>query len=144
MKTVVCIMASILLGIIATYGQTPQKNSSVDTSKNTISFNLEDDYFRTYTFLDLDDSYRIKIRFMKHMISNVHTYLNSQFGEADKVDRSGYRVWEKGLEENYIHEVKLKGNKLRIRFNKEKANEKDVKRIEKIANELKAITARPE
>lgn len=139
MKTIVTIAVSIFFGVLTSWGQT----ETIVSSKTEVKENVVDkDYSRVYAFLDFDDSFRIRIKFMDYLIKDVKNYMISEFGEVDAIDKSGSYIWEKGLGENYIYEARLKGNRLRIKFNKEKASKKDVKRIEEIAEKLKVITAR--
>ncbi|WP_025741708.1 hypothetical protein [Aquimarina pacifica] len=143
MKTIALILISLILGLLSAKSQTITKQDSCSKVSVSQGNNIEDDrYYRSFTVLDMDNDYRIKVRFMENLNTHVQEYLTDQFGEENMTTTEGVSFWKKEVEEEEIYEVRLKGNRLRINVNKELASDKLVKRFKNIGEELKLITSR--
>lgn len=145
MKTLVLIIVSVLLGLLSTKAQTTTTSSSTSTTK--VSVSIDDDtenesYYRSFAILDMDDDFRIKVRFMEYMQNDVKSYLIDQFGKDNLTIDSDTYLWTKGIDDEELYEVKLKGNRLRINLDKELASEKQIKRFEQMGKELKSLTSK--
>lgn len=143
MKTVIFVIVSLVLGLLTAQSQTDE-SSSGSSSSFSITYDTDEEhkaFYRSFVTLDTDDNYRIKIKFMKRMKSDVKSYLIDQFGQKEMVIKDNTYFWTKGLEDEEVYVVKLKGNKLRINVNKELASDKLLKRFGLIGKELKEITS---
>ncbi|MGY3793159.1 hypothetical protein [Aquimarina sp. 433] len=143
MKTVIFVIVSLVFGLLTTQAQI-DKRSSGSSSSISITYDTDAEhktFYRSFVTLDTDDNYRIKIKFMKRMKSHIKSYLIDQFGQKDMVIKDNTYSWTKGLEDEEVYVVKLKGNKLRINVNKELASDKLLKRFGLIGKELKEMTS---
>ncbi|WP_299223240.1 hypothetical protein [uncultured Aquimarina sp.] len=147
MRTLILITANLILGICTTMAQTTETSSSKSSSEFSITYDTDSPnkkYYRSFTVLDMDDDYRIKVRFMKSLKSNVKSYLIDQFGEEKMKIKDGTFLWAEMVDEEEMYEIKLKGNKLRINVSKELASDKLIKRFKQVGEELKKITSKSE
>ncbi len=147
MKTVVLLIASFIIGLLPTKAQSTNSSSSSSTAEVTVKIDSDRDqkkYYRSFAVLDMDNDYRIKVRFMKHMSSDVKAFLVDQFGKENMIVKDDTYFWSKELDEEEMYEVRLKGNKLRINLNKDLASDKLIKRFIEIGKELKSITSNSE
>ncbi|MBW1296586.1 hypothetical protein [Aquimarina litoralis] len=143
MKTIALCIASLVFGLLTTHAQTTESTSK-SSSEFSITYDSDAEnkkFYRSFVVLDMDDNYRIKVKFMKHMKSKVKSYLVDQFGEQNMTVKDNTYYWVKGNEDEEVYEVKLKGNKLRINVDKELASDKLMKRFILIGKELKEITS---
>ncbi|WP_108804550.1 hypothetical protein [Aquimarina sp. Aq107] len=144
MKTLILIITSFVLGLLTTNAQTTETSSSKSSSEFSFTYDSDAEnkkFYRSFVTLDMDDNYRIKIKFMKYMESNVKSYLIDQFGKENMIEKNDSYVWSKGLEEEEVYQVRLKGNRLRINVKKELASDKLLKRFTQIGKELKKLTS---
>jgi len=147
MKTLVLSITGLILGLLTTKAQTTESSSSKSSSTFSLAYDSDAEhkkYYRSFTVLDMDDDYRIKVKFMKNMVKDVENYLVEEFGKENLLIDDDIFLWTKELDKEEIYEVKLKGNRLRINVNKELASDKIVKRFIKIGKELKSITSNSE
>ncbi|SEK31566.1 hypothetical protein SAMN04487910_0232 [Aquimarina amphilecti] len=147
MKTLILIITSLVLGLLTTNAQTTETSSSKSSSEISFTYDTDDEnkkFYRSFVTLDMDNDYRIKIRFMKYMKSNVKSYLIDQFGKENLIIKEDTYLWTKELEDEEVYEVKLRGNRLRINVNKELASDKLIKRFGQIGRELKELTSESE
>ncbi|MFD2561980.1 hypothetical protein [Aquimarina rubra] len=147
MRTLILITASLILGICTTIAQTTETNSSKSSSEFALTYDSDAEhkkFYRSFVTLDMDNDYRIKIRFMKHMKSDVKSYLIDQFGKENMMVKDDTYFWNKEVDDEEMYEVRLKGNKLRVNLNKDLASDKLIKRFVEIGKELKSITSNAE
>ncbi|WP_298320781.1 hypothetical protein [uncultured Aquimarina sp.] len=147
MRTLILITASLILGICTTIAQTTETSTSKSSSEFSITYDSDSPnkkFYRSFVTLDMDNDYRIKVRFMKYMKSDVKSYLIDQFGKENMIVKDNTYFWNKEIDEEEMYEVRLKGNKLRINLNKDLASDKLVKRFVEIGKELKSITSNSE
>ncbi|MDY8136388.1 hypothetical protein [Aquimarina sp. 2201CG5-10] len=146
MKTLVLILASLVIGVLTCNGQTTNKSSKSSTKVSvSVSGDTEEgSFYRSFAIMDMDENFRIKVRYMRYMENDVKTYLIDEFGKENLTIKEGTYYWTKKTEGEVLYEVRLKGNKLRINVDKELASDKLIKRFEKIGKELKTITGRSE
>ncbi|MBQ4822501.1 hypothetical protein [Aquimarina sp. MMG016] len=145
MKTLVLIIVSLILGLLSTKAQTSTTSSSKSSTRVSVSIDEDtekESYYRTFAILDMDDDFRIKVRFMEYMQNDVKSYLVDQFGKENMTIDSGAYLWSKEIDDEELYEVKLKGNRLRINLDKELASEKQIKRFEQMGKELKSLTSK--
>ena len=148
MKTIILVITLLSLSISSSV--LAQSNTSVShskTHKSKVSVisgaNGEESYHRSYSFLDLDNSYHLKIKFMAHMKRDVAHYLEQAFDVADKVSSSSQKYWLQKVNDEVLYEIELKGNRLKIYLNKRIASKGDIEKLYVVAEKLKEITARP-
>ncbi len=147
MKTLITILVNLLIGLLTMNAQTNSTSSSKSSSEVTISISddsEEKSYSRSFAIIDMEESFRIKIRFMKYMEDDVKSYLIDQFGKENMTVEDEAYLWRKEIENEELYEVKLKENKLRINVDKELASNKLIKKFERIGKELKSITSKNE
>ncbi len=145
MKTLVLILVSLILGLLSTNAQTTTTTTSSSSTKVTV--NVNDDkksYYRSFAVIDMDDFFRIKVKFSESMQNDVKLYLIDQFGQDNMVTDSESYFWRKELENEEMFEVRLKENRLRINVNKELASDKLLKKFKQIGRELKSLTSKKE
>ena len=149
MKTIIVVITVLSLSLTSSI--LAQSNTSVNyskTQKSSVSVvsstNGEKNYNRSFSFLDLDNSYHLKIKFMSYMKNDVENYLKQQFDPLSQVMTTGQLHWIQKSEDDIVYDVDLKGNRLKIYLNKKKASINDIEKLYSIAEELKKITARPE
>ncbi len=145
MKTLVLILVSLILGLLSTNAQTTTTTTSSSSTKVTV--NVNDDkksYYRSFAVIDMDDFFRIKVKFSESMQNDVKLYLIDQFGQDNMVADSESYFWRKELENEEMFEVRLKENRLRINVNKELASDKLLKKFKQIGRELKSLTSKKE
>lgn len=147
MKTLITVLVNLLIGLLTMNAQTNSTSSSKSSSQITISISddtEEKNYSRSFAIIDMEENFRIKIRFMKYMEDDVKSYLFDQFGKENMtVDDEAY-LWRKEIENEELYEVRLKENKLRINVDKVLASNKLIKKFERIGKELKSITSKNE
>ncbi|WP_438423154.1 hypothetical protein [Aquimarina macrocephali] len=147
MKTLITILVNLLIGLLTMNAQTSSTSSSKSSSEVTISISddsNEKSYSRSFAIIDMEESFRIKIRFMKYMENDVKTYLIDQFGKENMTIEDEAYLWRKETENEELYEVRLKENRLRINVDKELASNKLIKKFERIGKELKSITSKNE
>lgn len=149
MKTIILIITVLSLSIsssILAQSKTSVSHSKTHKSKVSVvsSTNGDNNYHRSYSFLDLDNSYHLKLKFMSHMKNDVANYLKMQFDPQSDVITSGQMQWVQKIGDELIYEVELKGNRLKIYLNKKKASVNDIEKLYTVAERLKEITARDE
>lgn len=147
MKTLITILVNLLIGLLTMNAQTSSTSSSKSSSEVTISISddsNEKSYSRSFAIIDMEESFRIKIRFMKYMENDVKTYLIDQFGKENMTIQDEAYLWRKETENEELYEVRLKENRLRINVDKELASNKLIKKFERIGKELKSITSKNE
>ncbi|MDH7446675.1 hypothetical protein [Aquimarina sp. 2201CG14-23] len=147
MRTLIVLIASLIFSLSAIKAQTTETKSTKSSSEFSMLYDSDSPnkkYYRSFTVLDMDDDYRIKVRFMKSLKSNVKSYLVSQFGEEKMKIKEDTFLWVEMVDEEEMYEIKLKGNKLRINVSKELASDKLIKRFKQVGEELKKITSKSE
>ncbi|WP_299439224.1 hypothetical protein [uncultured Aquimarina sp.] len=147
MRTLVVLIVSLIFGLSIAKAQTTETESTKSSSEFSITYDSDTPnkkYYRSFTVLDMDDDYRIKVRFMKSLKSNVKSYLIDQFGEEKMKIKEDTFLWVEMVDEEEMYEIKLKGNKLRINVSKELASDKLIKRFKQVGEELKKITSKSE
>ncbi|WP_074406695.1 MULTISPECIES: hypothetical protein [Aquimarina] len=147
MKTLITVLVNLLIGLLTMNAQTSATSSSKSSSQVTISISDdsgEKSYSRSFAIIDMEESFRIKIRFMKYMKGDVKSYLIDQFGKENMIIDDEAYLWRKEIEDDELYEVRLKDNKLRINVDKELASNKLIKKFERIGKELKSITSKNE
>jgi len=142
MKTLILIIVGLIIGLLKSQAQTTieEYTEKVQETCNTPK-KVSCDYYRSYAFLDLENKFSIKLRFMDEFLPEVTSYLMDQFGEENVIKQEKTLLWKKEFDGENLYEVKLKGNKLRICFNKEYASKEQIYRFETIGKELKTITS---
>lgn len=144
MKTLILIIASAILGLFTVKAQT-NETVTKDTSKKiswSVDYDSDDESFsRSFTVLDLEKYYKIKVRFMKRMESDVQSYLINRFGKENMAIQDSALLWDKKYRGEQVYEVRLKGNKLKIQLNKELATEGLIKKFIETGEELKSVTS---
>ncbi len=144
MKTLVLILVSLIIGLLSTKAQTTTTSSSSST-KVTVSVNDDEkDYYRSFAIIDMDNFFRVKIKFIESLQNDVRLYLIDQFGKENMIFDSETYVWRKELENEEMYEVRLKENRLRINVNKELASDKLLKKFKQMGKELKSLTSKKE
>ena len=145
MRTLVLFIITLILGVLTINAQ----SSSTSTSTSSSSVTIEDDgtteseyFYRSYVFLDLDNKFKIKLKFMKDRTSSVKSYLIDQFGKENMTVEDDTYSWKSISKEETLYEVKLKKNKVRITFNKEIGSHSESERFKNIGEELKLITGK--
>ncbi len=144
MKTISLWGVSLILGLLSANAQTTS-NSSKTTTKVTVSYDEnteEESYYRSFAIMDMDNSYRIKVRFMKDMTDEVKSYLIDQLGEENMIFKDETYAWKKEIENEKVYEVTLKNNRLRINVDKELTSNKMLKKFKQVGKELKTITSK--
>ncbi|PKV50727.1 hypothetical protein ATE84_2793 [Aquimarina sp. MAR_2010_214] len=147
MKTLITILVNLIIGLLTMNAQTSSTSSSKSSSTVTISISddsEEKNYSRSFAIIDMGESFRIKIRFMKYKENDVKSYLIDQFGKENMTIEDEAYLWKKEIENEELYEVRLRGNKLRINLDKELASNKLIKKFERIGKELKSITSKNE
>ncbi len=142
MKTLILFVASLILGILSTKAQ---ETSSSSNSSTTVTVSVNEDeknYYRSFAIIDMDDVFRIKVKFMESLQNDVKSYLIDQFGKDKMVIDSDTYLWSKEIDNEELYEVRLKENKLRINVNKELASDKLLKKFEQMGKELKSLTSK--
>ncbi|MEW7291707.1 hypothetical protein [Aquimarina sp. 2304DJ70-9] len=145
MKALVLILVSLILGLLSAKAQTTTTTTSNSSTKVTVSVtDDEKDYYRSFAIIDMDDFFRIKIKFLESLQNDVKLYLIDQFGKENmRIDSETY-VWRKEVEKEEMYEVRLKENRLRINVNKELASDKLLKKFIQMGKELKSLTSKKE
>ena len=148
MKTIILLIMTWSLSIstsVSAQSETKVSQTKSYTSKVSVSSSNrgEENYHRSYSFLDLDNSYLLKIRFMNHMKGNVAHYLEQEFDPVYKVSSSSQKHWIQKVNDEVLYEIELKGNRLKIYLNKRIASKGDIEKLYVVAEKLKEITARP-
>ncbi|TSE05750.1 MULTISPECIES: hypothetical protein [Aquimarina] len=144
MKTIILWIVSLILSLVSANAQTTS-NSSKSTTKVSISYDGDTEkksYYRSFAIIDMDNSYRIKVRFMKDMTDEVKSYLIDQLGEENMIFRDETYLWKKEIENEEVYEVTLKNNRLRISVDKELISDKFLKKFKQMGKELKTITSK--
>ncbi|GAA4279038.1 hypothetical protein [Aquimarina mytili] len=143
MKTLVLILVSLIIGLLSATAQTTTTTTSTSSTKVTVNSNDNDKkYYRSFAIIDMDDSFRVKIKFLESLQKNVKLYLMDQLGKDNMVADSESYLWRKELENEEMYEVQLKENKLRIHVNKELASDKLLKKFKQMGKELKSLTSK--
>ncbi|MHA7057084.1 hypothetical protein ACWGOQ_0007690 [Aquimarina sp. M1] len=147
MRTLFLIITSLIMGLFTVKAQTTTNTSTSSSTKVSVSIDGDtekESYYRSFVTLDMDNDYKIKVRFMKDMKSDVKLYLIDQFGKENMAAKDGTYAWYKKIDEEEIYEVRLKGTKLKIHLNKGLASDALLKRFKAIGKELKSITSNSE
>lgn len=147
MKTLITILVHLILGFLSMNAQTTQTNTSTSSTSVTVSINedtKETSYSRSFAIIDMEESFRIKVRFMESMTDKVKSYLIDQFGKENMIINSNAYLWRRKIDNEEVYEVRLRENQLRISIDKELASNKLIKKFEQIGKELKSITSREE
>ncbi len=142
MKTLILFVASLILGILSTKAQ---KTTTSSNSSTTVTVSVNEDeknYHRSFAIIDMDNIFRIKVKFMESLQNDVKSYLIDQFGKDKMVIDSDTYLWSKEIDNEELYEVRLKENKLRINVNKELASDKLLKKFEQMGKELKSLTSK--
>ena len=148
MKTIILVIMTLSLFIstsVLAQSETKVSQSKSHTSKVSVisTEDGQENYHRSYSFLDLDNSYHLKIKFMHHMKGDVARYLEQEFNAADVVSSSSQKHWIQKINDEVLYEMELKGNRLKFYLNKRIASKRDIEKLYIVAEKLKEITARP-
>ncbi len=148
MKTLVTIAVHLILGLLIASAQTATTTttSSSSSTKVTIcddnSKVTTEKYYRSYSIINKEDSFKVKAKFMESLTEDVRSYLIEQFGKENTNGDAGIHIWTKKIDDENVYEVYLKKNLLRINLDKELASNTLLKRFEHIGQKLKTITSK--
>ncbi|WP_299253947.1 hypothetical protein [uncultured Aquimarina sp.] len=147
MRTLILFIITLIMGVLTINAQSSLTSTSTSTSSSSVT--VEDDgsvesesFYRSYVFLDLDNKFKIRLKFMKNRKSLVKSYLIEQFGKENMTIEDDAYSWKSISKEETLYEVKLKKNKVTITFNKEIGSHSESERFKSIGEELKLITGK--
>ena len=132
MKTLITILISLILGLLTTKAQTTVTTNSSSVSVTITEDDEEENYSRSFSVIDMERSYKIKVKFMESMQDKVKSYLIEQFGKENMELDSNVYLWKQKIDKDDVYKVELKENRVKINVDKELASNKLIKKIKRI------------
>ncbi|TPN89270.1 hypothetical protein [Aquimarina algicola] len=129
MKTLITVAISLIFGLLTLSGQ------AKDTTLN------KENYFRSFIVIDTDDTFKVKVKFMKDMNDEVKSYLENQPGYQFININTNTFLWFKGDLDKKISQIMLKDNVVKLEIDKRIASEVDIENFKKYVEGLKVLTS---
>ncbi|MEW7278222.1 hypothetical protein ABW636_06475 [Aquimarina sp. 2201CG1-2-11] len=145
MKTLVTIVVHLIMGLLVACAQTTSSKSTTSSTKTTVKTCGEtnkENYYRSFTVVNNDENYKIKVKFMENMQNEVKSFLIEQFGQEKMITNTTSYIWKKEIDDSKMYMVELNENQLRMSIDKELASDKLLKKFMYIGKELKLLTAK--